>query len=124
MRTFCISRVRRSRVFESEQLRDGRRISVQRLRGYMRVVKDGRDVLGRDMNRREMLKLSGYAAAAASAAAAGSTVGAEAMGTGGGSVERWGYAEIALNGPSSGNPFEDVTLTAAFRMGNRALTVP
>jgi hypothetical protein len=111
-------------VFESEQLRDGRRISVQRLRGYMRVVKDGRDVLGRDMNRRQMLKLSGYAAAAASTAAAGSAVSAEGIGTGGGSVERWGYAEIALNGPSSGNPFEDVTLTAAFRMGNRALTVP
>jgi hypothetical protein len=80
------------------------------------------------MNRRDMLKLSGYAAAAASGAARGSAAAASTVTGEGGErgehVERWDYAEIALNGPASGNPFVDVTLSASFRMGNRALTVP
>ncbi len=75
------------------------------------------------MNRREMLKLSGYAAAAASAAAMGPAADGEPMHAGS-TVDRWDYAEIALNGPSSGNPFVEVKLTAAFRMGNRVVTTP
>src|SRR2546423_14913948 len=32
------------------------------------------------------------------------------------SVERWGTFEVCLSGPSSGNPFIDVRLTAAFTL--------
>lgn len=40
-------------------------------------------------------------------------------------VERWGLHEIALSGPSRGNPFVDVTLSAVFRGPNRQkVTVP
>jgi hypothetical protein len=47
-------------------------------------------------------------------------------------VERWGIHEIALEGPSESaarggrrlNPFTDVTLTALFSQGKRALSVP
>jgi len=75
------------------------------------------------MNRREMLKLSGYAAAAASKPVLGAAS-RERAGAGREAAERWEFAEIALDGPASGNPFIDVTLAATFRMGNRALTVP
>ena len=34
------------------------------------------------------------------------------------SVEQWGFFEIALNGPTNGNPFLDVTLSARFTQGN------
>jgi hypothetical protein len=39
-------------------------------------------------------------------------------------VERWGIHEIVLDGPSSGNPYMDVTLTAVFLNGNTSVTVP
>ena len=35
---------------------------------------------------------------------------------------RWGVVEIAFSGPSHGNPFVDVELTATFRHGDRELT--
>lgn len=35
------------------------------------------------------------------------------------SVEQWGVFEIALSGPSGGNPFIDVQLIAEFRQGDR-----
>lgn len=38
-------------------------------------------------------------------------------------VERWGLHEITLTGPSSGNPFLDVELTATFQHRNRQVTV-
>jgi hypothetical protein len=75
------------------------------------------------MNRRELLKLSGYAAAAASTAALGSQPAAGAAGASE-SVKRWDFIEIPLAGPSHGNPFVDVTLSATIRMGNRTLTAP
>jgi len=34
-------------------------------------------------------------------------------------VERWGIFELTLEGPASGNPYQDVTLRARFRQGNR-----
>lgn len=38
-------------------------------------------------------------------------------------AERWGTFELALKGPSDGNPFVDVTLSARFRQGDQSLTV-
>lgn len=38
-------------------------------------------------------------------------------------VEQWGLFEIALDGPSEGNPFQDVSLTAAFTQDHRVVTV-
>lgn len=35
-------------------------------------------------------------------------------------VERWGVFELALSGPSGGNPFADVKVGAEFRQGERA----
>jgi hypothetical protein len=40
-----------------------------------------------------------------------------------GSIARWDAFELSLNGPSSGNPFIDVTLAATFTLKNRSLTV-
>jgi len=39
-------------------------------------------------------------------------------------VERWGVHEIVLQGPSDGNPFEDVRLAADFTSVGRRVTVP
>lgn len=36
-------------------------------------------------------------------------------------VERWGTLEVALAGPSDGNPFVDVELSAVFRQGARSI---
>jgi hypothetical protein len=38
-------------------------------------------------------------------------------------VEQWGLYEIRLDGPSSGNPFTEVELSARFSRGDRAVTV-
>jgi hypothetical protein len=38
-------------------------------------------------------------------------------------VEKWGRAEIELAGPSTGNPFVDVDLSASFRQGARTVKV-
>jgi hypothetical protein len=40
------------------------------------------------------------------------------------SVEKWGVFEIELKGPSEGNPFLDVTLSADFSNGVRTINVP
>jgi hypothetical protein len=37
-------------------------------------------------------------------------------------VEQWGVLELAFAGPSGGNPFVDVTLSAKFAQGERTLT--
>jgi hypothetical protein len=42
---------------------------------------------------------------------------------GGPAVEQWGVFEITLKGPSSGNPFADVELSARFRQGERHVAV-
>ena len=41
----------------------------------------------------------------------------------GDSVERWGMFELVLDGPSSGNPFTDVDLSARFKHANREVEV-
>ncbi len=38
-------------------------------------------------------------------------------------VEQWGLFEVAFQGPHSGNPFKDVTLTAVFKLDHREVLV-
>ena len=73
------------------------------------------------MNRRDMLKLSSLAAAAASAPAVAEAAATPANISS--QVPRWDYLEINLAGPTSGNPFLDVTLAATFHHQNRSITV-
>lgn len=40
------------------------------------------------------------------------------------SVERWGFYEIELTGPSEGNPFDNVTLAAVFESAGKQVRVP
>lgn len=40
-----------------------------------------------------------------------------------GPTPRWGVVEVVFTGPSHGNPFVDVELTASFRLGDRELVV-
>lgn len=75
------------------------------------------------MNRRDMLKLSSYAVAAASASAMDKAARAQTGSVGGQSVARWDHFEIDLLGPSAGNPFLDVTLSATFRYQHRSISV-
>ena len=69
-----------------------------------------------DITRRGILQGGVVAAAAVSsgAPAAGRTDRAE----------RWGLYEIALTGPASGNPFDDVRLSATFTCDGRTVRVP
>ncbi|HLZ54849.1 MAG TPA: DUF5060 domain-containing protein, partial [Verrucomicrobiae bacterium] len=39
-------------------------------------------------------------------------------------VEQWGIYEVALNGPTNGNPFLDVRFSAAFSNGSKTVEVP
>ncbi len=39
-------------------------------------------------------------------------------------IERWGLYEITLDGPKTGNPFVDVSLSAEFRNGASTVRVP
>ena len=75
------------------------------------------------MDRRELIKLgagalgagavtSGFAASAAGTAVATS-----------GSVEQWGVFEFTANGPTSGNPFVDVSFGAQFTQEHRTVEV-
>ena len=76
------------------------------------------------MDRRSVLKLGAAATAAALSSAA--TAVAEAPRTPtepAREVEQWGLFEVELKGPSSGNPFKDVTLTAEFVQEHRRVQV-
>lgn len=66
--------------------------------------------------RRQMLKggLAIGAAAAAPAFAQGAPK----------SVERWGVCELVFDGPSAGNPFDDVELAAVFEGAGKSIRVP
>jgi hypothetical protein len=78
------------------------------------------------MNRRDMIKLSSYAAAAASAATLSESANAQPAQPaqpGSPSIARWDYLELNLPGPTAGNPFVDVTLSATFRYMHRTLNV-
>ena len=39
-------------------------------------------------------------------------------------VPQWGIYEVALNGPTNGNPFLDVRLSAVFGNGSKSVEVP
>ena len=75
------------------------------------------------MNRRDMLKLSSYAVAAASSSALPETAAAQTAQPAGESIPRWDHVELNLQGPSTGNPFIDVTLSATFRKQHRSISV-
>lgn len=38
-------------------------------------------------------------------------------------IERWGFFELSLDGPSDGNPFTDISLSAVFSQDNKALKI-
>jgi hypothetical protein len=40
------------------------------------------------------------------------------------SAEQWGHCDIVLQGPSTGNPYTDVTLSANFHLGSTSLDLP
>lgn len=75
------------------------------------------------INRRDLLKLGSACSIAALApggsarAAAPSSAGSHQF------VNRWETFELALAGPSDGNPFVDVDLAATFTLGHRAVKV-
>jgi hypothetical protein len=75
------------------------------------------------VDRREMLRLSSCTAAAAAFSTLASGKGFAASGGAGHAIERWDFVEIDLAGPTAGNPFLDVELTATFRFGNRDVVV-
>jgi hypothetical protein len=74
------------------------------------------------MNRREMLKLGSTGSLAILTAGVSGAVsgGAEAAHA---AVPQWETFELVLSGPSSGNPFTEVDLTATFSLGHRTVTV-
>ena len=74
------------------------------------------------MNRRDMIKLSSFAAAAASAASLPEPVEAQDSQPGP-SYGRWDHVELDFEGPAEGNRFIDVTLSATFQYLHRSITV-
>jgi len=74
------------------------------------------------MNRRDLLKLSAAALTVGIEpklnAAPGPTPDREHA-----TVEQWGLFEVSLPGPAGGNPFKEVTLTAAFTLEHRTVQV-
>jgi len=74
------------------------------------------------MNRREMLKLGSAGSLAALASAVPGAAQASHSDATHAAVPQWEVFELALNGPSSGNPFLDVQLTATSSLGHRTVT--
>ncbi len=72
------------------------------------------------MNRRDLIRAT---ATLSMGVAAGSTLGASGATGTMRSVEQWGMLELRFNGPSGGNPFIDVQLTAVFAQENRQVPV-
>ena len=75
------------------------------------------------MNRREMLKLGSAGSLAALASAVPGAAQASHSDAAHAPVPQWEVLELALSGPSSGNPFTDVQLTATFSLGHRSVAV-
>jgi len=73
------------------------------------------------MNRREMLKLSSYSVAAS--AALGESALGETAKLSSPAIARWDHIELNFPGPTTGNPFIDVSLTGTFRFQNRAVKI-
>jgi hypothetical protein len=55
---------------------------------------------------------------------AGAAAASPALAQGAKRTERWGVHELAFNGPSAGNPFDDVRLSATFESGGKTIAVP
>ena len=72
------------------------------------------------MHRRDLIR---YGAATVAAALQPEVLSAAPAAKPAGSVEQWGLFEVSLPGPSAGNPYKDVTLTARFSLGHRTLQV-
>jgi hypothetical protein len=76
------------------------------------------------MHRRDLIRLGAATVAASlqpallSAAASGKPEPATGQ-----PVEQWGMFEVAIPGPSGGNPYKDVTLTARFTIEHRSVQV-
>ncbi len=77
----------------------------------------------KSVNRREMLKMGSACSLAAFATAAASPVAAAEAEDTHAPVPRWEVFELALAGPSSGNPFTDVQLAATFTLEHRSVKV-
>ena len=75
------------------------------------------------MHRRDVLKLGAAATVAAALNPEALTGESVIPSTEAGDVEQWGLYEIALKGPSTGNPFRDVTLSAQFTQAHRTVEV-
>jgi hypothetical protein len=75
------------------------------------------------MNRREMLKLTSVGTMAAVASTATDVARAEGHESVRALVPQWEVFETTLQGPSEGNPFTSVQLTATFVLGHRTVVV-
>lgn len=75
------------------------------------------------MNRRDMLKIGSACSLAAIATAAASPAALPEAEDNHPPVPRWEVFELALTGPSSGNPFTDVQLAATFTLEHRTVKV-
>ena len=74
-----------------------------------------------DMNRRAMLKLASAGTMAAIAAAATERSHGEERQSIHAPIPQWEVFELVLQGPSEGNPFTGVQLTATFALGHRTV---
>ena len=74
------------------------------------------------MDRRQLIKFGASAVARGIAPAA--ALAATALPAATAEVEQWGLFEVTANGPSTGNPFVDVTFSAKFTLGHRTVDVP
>ncbi len=76
------------------------------------------------MHRRDLIKLGAATLATGiQPAIAAATAMAAPSSTPVSTVEQWGLFEIALPGPSTGNPFKEVTLAARFTLEHRTVQV-
>ena len=71
--------------------------------------------------RREALK--GMVGSALATASGSALIGQAAPAAAEDSIKRWDFIELRFPGPSSGNPFLEVHLSATLRYNNRSLTV-
>jgi len=76
-----------------------------------------------EINRREMLKMSSACSLAALAGTAAASAEAPKAVDNHTPVPRWEVFELALTGPSDGNPFIDVQLSATFALEHRTVNV-
>ncbi|MFT4114420.1 DUF5060 domain-containing protein [Silvibacterium sp.] len=75
------------------------------------------------MDRREMLKFSAATLASTLQPSAMAVAKERASSLASQAVEQWGIFEIALEGPATGNPFQEVTLAATFTHEHRSIEI-